>query len=31
MKNPLDTLWGTVILGLVLTLILYNVVRFALQ
>jgi hypothetical protein len=31
MKNPLDTLWGTVISGLVLTLILYNVVRFALQ
>ena len=31
MKNPLDSLWGTVISGLVLTLILYNVVRFALQ
>ena len=31
MKNPLDSLWGTVICGLVLTLILYNVVRFALQ
>jgi hypothetical protein len=31
MKNPLDTLWGTVISGLVLTLILYNVVGFALQ
>ena len=28
MKNPLDSLWGTVISGLVLTLILYNVVRF---
>jgi hypothetical protein len=31
MKNPLDSLWGTVISGLVLTLILYNVVKFALQ
>jgi hypothetical protein len=31
MKNPLDSLWGTVICGVVLTLILYNVVRFALQ
>ena len=31
MKNPLDSLWGTVIAGLVLTAILYNVVRFALQ
>ena len=31
MKNPLDSLWGTVICGLVLTVILYNVVRFALQ
>jgi hypothetical protein len=31
MKNPLDSIWGTVICGLVLTLILYNVVRFALQ
>lgn len=31
MKNPLDSLWGTVISGFVLTLILYNVVRFALQ
>jgi len=31
MKNPLDSLWGTVILGVVLTLILYNVIRFALQ
>ena len=31
MKNPLDSLWGTVICGLVLTLILYNIVRFALQ
>ena len=29
MKNPLDSLWGTVISGLVLTLILYNVVTFA--
>ena len=31
MKNPLDSLWGTVISGVVLTIILYNVVRFALQ
>ena len=31
MKNPLDSLWGTVISGVVLTFILYNVVRFALQ
>ena len=29
MKNPLDTLWGTVIAGLVLTLILYYIVRLA--
>jgi hypothetical protein len=27
MKNPLDTLWGTVITGLVLTGILYYLVR----
>lgn len=27
MKNPLDTLWGTVISGLVLTGILYYVVK----
>jgi hypothetical protein len=31
MKNPLDSLWGTVISGVVLTFILYNVVKFALQ
>jgi hypothetical protein len=31
MKNPLDSLWGTVISGLVITLILYNIVKFALQ
>ena len=31
MKNPLDSLWGTVISGVVLTLILYYVVRLALQ
>jgi hypothetical protein len=30
MKNPLDSLWGTVIAGLVLTLILYYIVRLAL-
>ena len=27
MKNPLDTLWGTVISGLVLTAVLYLIVR----
>jgi hypothetical protein len=27
MKNPLDSLWGTVISGLVITLILYEVVK----
>jgi hypothetical protein len=27
MKNPLDSLWGTVISGLVLTAVLYYVVR----
>jgi hypothetical protein len=29
MKNPLDSIWGTVISGVVLTLILYNVVGVA--
>ncbi len=29
MKNPLDSLWGTVISGLVLTLILYEIVKTA--
>lgn len=27
MKNPLDSLWGTVIAGLILTVILYYVVK----
>jgi hypothetical protein len=27
MKNPLDSLWGTIVSGLVLTLILYLIVR----
>ncbi len=27
MKNPLDSLWGTVISGLVLTIVLYYLVR----
>ena len=27
MKNPLDSLWGTIISGLVLTAILYYIVR----
>lgn len=31
MKNPLDSLWGTVISGLVLTLVLYQIVNFALK
>ena len=30
MKNPLDSLWGTVIAGLVLTLILYWIVKLGL-
>ena len=30
MKNPLDSLWGTVISGLVLTVILYFIVKTAL-
>ena len=30
MKNPLDSLWGTVISGLVLTLILHKYVAYAL-
>jgi hypothetical protein len=29
MKNPLDSLWGTVIAGLVLTAILYAIVKTA--
>ena len=28
MKNPLDSIWGTIICGLVLTTILYNIVYF---
>jgi hypothetical protein len=31
MKNPLDSLWGTIISGLVLTIILYYVVHLALH
>jgi len=27
MKNPLDSLWGTVITGLILTLILFIIVK----
>jgi len=27
MKNPLDSLWGTIVSGLILTLILYNIVN----
>lgn len=27
MKNPLDSLWGTIISGLVLTVVLYFVVK----
>ena len=29
MKNPLDSLWGTVISGFVLTVVLYYLVRAA--
>ncbi len=31
MKNPLDSIWGTVISGLILTLVLFYVVKFAMQ
>ena len=31
MKNPLDSLWGTVMCGLILTVILFNVVKFAMH
>jgi hypothetical protein len=30
MKNPLDSLWGTIISGLILTLILHRIVVYAL-
>jgi len=30
MKNPLDSLWGTIICGLILTLILHNIVSYTL-
>jgi len=29
MKNPLDSIWGTIICGLVLTVVLYYVVLMA--
>ena len=29
MKNPMDSLWGTVIVGLVLTAVLYVIVKMA--
>jgi hypothetical protein len=28
MKNPLDSIWGTIICGLLLTIILYYFVRY---
>ena len=28
MKNPLDSIWGTIICGLLLTVILYHVVKY---
>jgi len=28
MKNPLDSIWGTIICGLLLTTILYNIVFY---
>jgi hypothetical protein len=31
MKNPLDSLWGTVITGLILTFVLFYIVKFAMQ
>lgn len=31
MKNPLDSLWGTVISGLVLTAVLYAIINTALN
>jgi hypothetical protein len=31
MKNPLDSLWGTVISGLILTFVLFYIVKFAMQ
>jgi hypothetical protein len=31
MKNPLDSIWGTIISGLVLTVILYYVVKSVLM
>jgi hypothetical protein len=31
MKNPLDSLWGTVICGLILTVILFYIVKTAMQ
>jgi len=30
MKNPLDSLWGTVISGVVLTVILYTLIKYSL-
>ncbi len=31
MKNPLDSLWGTVLCGLVLTAVLYYLVRILVE
>jgi hypothetical protein len=31
MKNPLDSLWGTVACGLALTVVLYLLVKLAMQ
>ena len=31
MKNPLDSLWGTVISGFVLTLLLYMIIMHAMR
>jgi len=31
MKNPLDSLWGTVISGVILTVILYAIVKYFLN
>ena len=31
MKNPLDSLWGTVICGFILTLLLYMIIMHAMR
>ena len=31
MKNPLDSLWGTVISGIIITVLLYNVISHVMR